>query len=101
MRCALRKIFKTWRQTHEPLLWGFEINADPRKVIDALSEDLLVRFSDLSLLNAYDVYQRFIEYWDEVMQDDLYLISVPAGSRLPNHEGLSRTKKRRSERRRI
>ncbi len=41
-----------------------------------MSEDLLTRFADLPLLNRYDVYQCLINYWDETMQDDVYLIAA-------------------------
>ena len=48
----------------------------PRDVIHTLSEDLLARFADLPLLNRYDVYQRLMDYWAEVMQDDVCLIAA-------------------------
>ena len=68
-------IFEAWRESHEPLLCEMEI-ARPRTVIATLSEDLLTRFVDLPLLSAYDVYQRLMDYWDDVMQDDVYLIAA-------------------------
>ena len=71
-------IFDAWRNTHDPLLVGIEANALPRTVIHTVSEDLLARFADLPLLDRYDVYQRLMDYWDAVMQDDVYLI-VAAG----------------------
>ena len=69
-------IFDAWRDAHEPLLRGLEVNAVPRSVIDTLSEDLLARFGDLPLLSRYDVYQRLMDFWDEVMQDDVHLIAT-------------------------
>ena len=69
-------IFKVWRENHEPLLSGLEVNARPRTVIDTLSEDLLARFVNLPLLSAYDMYQQLMDYWDDVMQDDVYLIAA-------------------------
>ena len=72
----VRGIFDTWRETHEPLLRGLEVDALPKTVIHNLSEDLLVRFADLPLLSRYDVYQRLMDYWSEVMQDDVYLIAA-------------------------
>ena len=50
------------------------IAANPKHIIRTLAEDLLKRFNDLPLLDPYDVYQRLMNYWDEVMQDDVYLI---------------------------
>ena len=69
-------IFNAWREAHEPLLRGLEVNAHPRRVMHTLSEDLLARFVDLPLLSPYDVYQRLMDYWDEVIQDDIYLIAA-------------------------
>ena len=69
-------IFDAWCTTHEPLLKGLEINVAPRRVIHTLSEGLLARFADLPLLDPYDVYQRLMDYWDETMQDDVYLIAA-------------------------
>jgi type I restriction enzyme M protein len=50
--------------------------AKPKASINTLSEDLLARFAALPLLNNYDAYQRLMDYWAEVMQDDVYLIAA-------------------------
>lgn len=65
-----------WCQAHEPVLKGLEIDANPKGIILTLAEDLLTRFADLPLLDPYDVYQRLMDYWNEVMQDDVYLIAA-------------------------
>jgi type I restriction enzyme M protein len=41
-----------------------------------LSEDLLKAFSNLQLIDKYDVYQHLMAYWNEVMQDDVYSLVV-------------------------
>ena len=69
-------VFQTWRKSHEPLLISIAVDASPREIIQTLSEDLLERFIGLSLLDSYDVYQKLMDYWDEVMQDDVYLIAA-------------------------
>ena len=69
-------VFEAWRKTHEPLLLNIEIDTSPREIIQTLSEDLLGRFTGLPLLDSYDVYQKLMDYWDEVMQDDVYLIAA-------------------------
>ena len=82
-------VFETWRQKHEPLLKGFGAGGKPRNVIDTFAEDLLARFSGLPLLDPYDVYQRLMNYWEETMQDDVYLIAADdwqAGRRLRTAE---------------
>lgn len=67
-------IFETWRAAHEPLLRNLDSDALPRDVIRTLSEDLLQRYEALPLVDAYDIYQRLMEFWEEVMQDDIYLV---------------------------
>ena len=69
-------IFDTWRKQHKRRLSGVTAGSHPRETIDILSEDLLARFSDLPLLDPYDVYQRLMDYWDDPMQDDMYLIAA-------------------------
>ena len=41
-------VFEMWRNTHEPLLGGIDADTQPRAVIDALSEDLLMQFDNLT-----------------------------------------------------
>ena len=69
-------IFNGWFNAHQSLLQGLEIGSNPKKIIHTLSEDLLSRFVGLPLLDPYDIYQRLMDYWDEVMQDDMYLIAA-------------------------
>ena len=69
-------IFQVWRELHEPRLIGIAVDTSPREIIQTLSEDLLERFTRLPLLDPYDVYQKLMDYWDEVMQDDVYLIAA-------------------------
>ncbi|MCQ8105298.1 type I restriction-modification system subunit M [Methylomonas sp. SURF-2] len=46
----------------------------PKAIIQRISEDLLQAYSKSALLNKYDVYQILMDYWDEVMQDDVYVL---------------------------
>ena len=88
-------IFDAWRKTHEPLLLGIKVNALPRTVIHTLSEDLLARFADLPLLDRYDVYQRLMDYWDAVMQDDVYLIAVAGWAEAAKPRGIIEDKEKK------
>ena len=65
-----------WADAHHPLLEDLAPGCLPKIVINTLAEDLLNRFAGVPLLSRYDVYQRLMEYWDEAMQDDLYLIAA-------------------------
>ena len=70
------EIVDTWCDAHKGRFLGIKGDTAARSVIVALSEDLLARFTDLPLLDRYDVYQRLMDCWDEAMQDDVYLIAA-------------------------
>jgi type I restriction enzyme M protein len=69
------KIFDKWKKNSLPKLKSFKVNDSPKELIDELSEDLLLRFKSLPLINCYDLYQHLMEYWSQIMQDDCYVIS--------------------------
>ena len=68
-------VFHGWREAHEQRLLAIDVGTPPREIIHTLSEDLLSRFNARQLLDRYDVYQVLMDYWDEVMQDNVYLIA--------------------------
>ena len=43
-------------------------------MIAKISEQLLNDFSQVALLDKYDVYEVLMEYWAETMQDDVYAV---------------------------
>ena len=67
--------FNAWRDAHEPMLLDIKVGTSPKEIVHTLSEELLQCFAEMPLLNPYDVYQRLMDYWDETMQDDIYLIT--------------------------
>ena len=68
----VRRVFNGWRRAHAPRLRELAVGDSPKVLIRNLSEDLLHRFAGLPLLNRYGVYHCLMDYWDEVMQDDVY-----------------------------
>ena len=88
-------IFEAWRETHDPVLKGLEAGANPKEVIRGLSEDLLARFADLPLLDSYDVYQRLMDYWEEVTQDDVYLIAADGWTEAARPRGIIEDRERK------
>ncbi|MYC88913.1 MAG: SAM-dependent DNA methyltransferase [Gemmatimonadales bacterium] len=73
-RERVRGAFDDWRREHESRLLGLGVGDSPKALMRKLSKDLLNRFADLPLIDSYDVYQCLMDYWDEVMQDDVYLV---------------------------
>jgi len=70
----VRRVFDGCRREHAPRLCELAVGDSPKSLIRDLSEDLLHRFAGLPLLDRYGVYQCLMDYWDEVMQDDVYLV---------------------------
>ena len=70
----VRRVFAGWRREHAPRLRELGVGDSSKALIRDLSEDLLGRFAGLPLLDRYDVYQCLMDYWDEIMQDDVYLV---------------------------
>ena len=68
-------VFDNWKQKIIPVLKAMDIGVKPKKLIHDISEDLLKSFSNLKLIDKYDVYQHLMSYWSDVMQDDVYVIS--------------------------
>lgn len=88
-------IFQVWREAHAASLSDIEVGALPRKIIHTLSEDLLEQFGHLPLLERYDVYQKLMDYWDEVMQDDVYLIAADGWVKASKPRGIIEDKQRK------
>ncbi|NLO03583.1 MAG: type I restriction-modification system subunit M [Bacteroidales bacterium] len=69
------EVISSWREKHVPYLRQIKPGVKPKETIRYLSEDLLKKFSDLALLDKYDVYQTLLNYWTIIMQDDVYQIA--------------------------
>ena len=69
-------IYETWKKKVVPQLNAFRKDAHPKALIGELSESLLNAFKKAKLIDAYDVYQHLMNYWNETMQDDAYLIAA-------------------------
>jgi len=72
----VNRILDGWKTANRPLLVGFPLGGHPKELIAELSESLLDSFRSAPLLDAYDVYQRLMDQWNDSMQDDAYLISA-------------------------
>ena len=68
-------VLKSWREKHLPYLKKIDAGVKPKETIMYLSEDLLQKFSDIPLIDRYDIYQSLLNYWKSTMQDDVYQIA--------------------------
>ena len=67
-------VFTSWWKEHSSRLHGLGVEGSAKALVRELSDDLLGRFAGLPLLDCYDIYQCLMDYWDEVMQDDVSLV---------------------------
>jgi type I restriction enzyme M protein len=71
---SVTTLFAKWKKANAPYLKNIGVGGHPKALIERLSEDLLKTFRDAPLLDPYDLYQHVMDYWAEVMQDDVYMI---------------------------
>jgi len=71
----VNSVYNKWKNKNTPTLKGITAGVKPKKLIHELSEDLLIHFSGLNLIDKYDVYQYLLTYWMNTMQDDIYDIA--------------------------
>lgn len=68
-------LLEAWQKDTAALLKRQGKDCKPKELISQIGEDLLMRFSDIALVNKYHVYQHLMDYWNNIMQDDLYVIA--------------------------
>lgn len=69
------EVYEAWKGSTIPVLKALKEGVKPKQLIQQISEDLLTTFSNLKMIDKYDAYQHLMSYWNEVMQDDVYVIS--------------------------
>ena len=70
----MNEVFTIWKNKNTPDCKAISGAVKPKQFIYTLSEDLLTAFTNLKLIDKYDVYQHLMTYWMDTMQDDCYLI---------------------------
>ncbi|MBS1951430.1 MAG: Type I restriction-modification system, DNA-methyltransferase subunit M [Cytophagales bacterium] len=71
----MQDVFVAWMEGTSNYLRKQDKGLKPKKIIHQISESLLEAYTDKKLIDKYDVYQHLLDYWNEVMQDDCYIIS--------------------------
>ena len=71
---ATRSLTAEWFAAHRVTLAGIHADTRPGDLIDAIGDDLLARFKPVAVLDEYDVYEQLMEYWQDVMNDDVFLV---------------------------
>jgi type I restriction enzyme M protein len=63
-----------WFTRFRPSLEAIDRNTKPSQLIAELGENLLLRFTQVPLLDEYDVYEQLMNYWQSTMSDDVALV---------------------------
>lgn len=73
-----RQTFEAWQHAAEPQFkaLGSSTSSSPRALMRSLSEDLLARFAPLPLMDAYALYQHFMDFWAATLQDDCHHVAA-------------------------
>ena len=66
--------FEGWIRENFEVMRSLGPDTKPRSFIRAISESLLGHFGGVELIDEYAVYQILMDYWDEEMKDDVYMI---------------------------
>jgi type I restriction enzyme M protein len=67
-------VLDKWKNENYPLLTGIGNQTKPLRFIHQLAESLLANYSGKALIDRYDIYQHLMNYWNETMKDDLYML---------------------------
>jgi len=69
-------LFNRWKEQTTEYLKDLNKGAHPVTVIAYIADTLLQTYSNKPLIDKYDIYQHLLNYWNETMQDDCYIISA-------------------------
>lgn len=70
------ELFGKWKNAVKEILLNIDAETNPKELIRNLGIEILKDFESALLLDNYDVYDFLLNYWNEKMQDDVYVIKA-------------------------
>ena len=70
----LDALFEAYTAHNHSIMNGIDAQTKPKAFIKTIAEDLLERYTNKPLMVRYDVYQHLLDYWNETLKDDVYLL---------------------------
>lgn len=70
----LNSLFEDFKKVNHPKMNAISLDTKPKDFIKTISEDILERYGNKPLIGQYDIYQHLLDYWNETLKDDVYLI---------------------------
>jgi type I restriction enzyme M protein len=68
--------FEKWRSANSKNLKALQTGFKPKDIIANMAEELLNHYKNKPLIDAYDVYQHIMDYWEQTMKDDCYMVAI-------------------------
>jgi len=75
-RTSVIDTFGAWRNVTATNLRAIGTSGHSKAIIQKIEDSILTAFSDIHLLDKYDIYQCLMTYWEETMQDDTHIITA-------------------------
>lgn len=69
------KLFEDWKTNNIESLKNIEVATKPKRLIPTLANNMIDTYRNTKLIDKYDIYQHLMTYWNDVMQDDVYILS--------------------------
>jgi type I restriction enzyme M protein len=73
-RKKLDRVFDAWKQEISKSFLDIKKETSPKKLVYQVAEDLLAQYENKPLIDRYDIYQHLMNYWNETMKDDVYML---------------------------
>ena len=70
----LERVFNSWKDKIYPILNQIDGSTAPKRFIHRITEELLKQYHNKDLVDSYNVYQHVMDYWNETLKDDVYLV---------------------------
>jgi type I restriction enzyme M protein len=70
----LNSLFEDFKRVNHAKMNAISSDTKPKDFIKTISEDILERYGNKPLIGQYDIYQHLLDYWNESLKDDVYLI---------------------------
>jgi len=68
------QLFDRWKEQNLEFMKSIDQGTNPRHFIREISETLLDTYRNINLIDKYAIYQILMDYWDEDMKDDVYML---------------------------
>jgi type I restriction enzyme M protein len=69
-------VFDKWKKETTAYTKALSKGLHPKQEIHKISENLLKHYTGKQLTDKYAMYQHLMDYWAEIMQDDMYELAA-------------------------